>query len=168
MHEVIDDKLDLVIFIVILTLVVSYGVVPSINTYVKAKRQQKEIIQDKNTMTFKGYGYTESDFDSKYSLYDVMLLLQSQDYSMPEPRTVKVMDNNNVVYGIIKMENNYRENLLDIANEFKSYAIAIAGATGKNINNMKFALEYRKDLFYDGSGKISSTDEYFALICGCD
>lgn len=165
MHELIDDMLDLVVTIIILALVVGTGFTISLDNYRKALEQKQEMLEDKNTATLTGYGYDQTDFDNKYTIYDVLLLIQVQDYSMPEPRTVKLVDSNNTVYGSVTMNNNYRETLVQTSLILKTYASTAATNLGKTISSLRYTMKYVNNNTYNSDGSVAVTDQYFAIVC---
>jgi hypothetical protein len=106
-----DEMIDLALFILILGIVISVGLSLAVRTEKQAREDSKILAEDKNTRTLKGYGINEyGTFDGSLTRAQAVLMMQVQDYYMPDPKKVTVLSKNGTKTDI-EIVSTYKENL---------------------------------------------------------
>ena len=108
-----DEMIDIALTVLVLGIVISVGLGLAIRTEKKARQDSQILAEDKNTRELRGYGIDEhGDFDGTLTRPEVLLMMQVQDYYMPEPKKVTIVDINGIETEI-EIVSTYKEELMN-------------------------------------------------------
>lgn len=114
----ISESLDLVLETMILGLCFMIGLSSSISTLRKVSMSYEDLFVNKHTVTL---GQTAEETEGVLLTYEeVILMVEVQDYQMPEPNEFTIYDGVNIV-GVVGLGSKFREELVIYSNQLKGY-----------------------------------------------
>ena len=161
-----DEMIDLALFILILGIVISVGLSLAVRTEKQARQDSQILAEDKNTRTLKGYGINEyGDFDGLLTTQEVVLMMQVQDYYMPEPKKVSIQDTIDSnsdkeldILGEIEVVSTYKARLTDYGREVYRLLTSINNYSPDNRFDVRYNVGNTADDISDDTYLISPVE----------